>query len=109
MLCHVKLVVKLKIDCAPLQASKRIEAVPLLQDKVRAARALWIFLEYIVLVRLELLNKALIDTLPRFMSRQLPSAYGKHEKWARWRVVQLHFDHGWDATSVHRHMNSGGH
>ena len=36
------------------------------------------------------------------------SPYGKHGKWARWRVIKLYFDFAWSATEVHGHLNSGG-
>ena len=36
------------------------------------------------------------------------NAYGKHGKWVRWRVVSLHYDHGWGAQDIFMHVNSGG-
>ena len=42
------------------------------------------------------------------MDRLAENPYGKHGKWARWRVVQLHIDHGWAPAAVHQHINSGG-
>ena len=36
------------------------------------------------------------------------NAYGKHGRWVRWRVVSLHYDHGWGAQDIFMHVNSGG-
>jgi hypothetical protein len=35
------------------------------------------------------------------------AAYGKHGKWARWRMVTLHFDHEFTASEILEHMSSG--